>query len=1462
MIIRTTIRDPATSAECDVEVTAEPGTTVGSLLRALPVPVAGRPCFVGTGKLDPEATVAGGPIVPGATISIGEPERAQPWRPLAAAGALRVFAGPDAGRVIWVSPGAHVVGRDQTGVCLPYDQRVSRQHARLDVSWTGEVTVTDLGSRNGTLVDELPVREPVPLRPDGVLQVGDDRLRWAPLPPSRLRTTRAADGRIDFDRAFSPAPAVPAAVITLPRNETPQRNTAAALLSSLLPLPISVAMAILLKSPYFLLFGILTPITFFATQWVEGRQRARKEREFDARKHETLERIRRHVVREQWLRHLVAPDEVDLTYAATHEGPGLWPRNADSPDGLTLRVGVADEPAAIRFDGEPWPGFAEPVLRGVPVTVDLREIGVLGVIGPPEPVDALLRWLLVQLGTLRAPDELRLVLITASGGERLAWTRWLPHLAPDGGPVPCLVGNTPETRTARVEELRDLVTDRLKARDQHRRFAEEVVVVLDGARALRDVPGVREVLREGPSVGVHVICADQRSLNECRGVCELDGASMLLTRARRGLPAAVRPEGLSEAAAERIARAVAPMRDRLTLARAERVIPSAVRLLDVLGGELTPEGVLARWATDPGPTTRVVVGADGAGPVTVDLAADGPHTMLGGATGAGKSILLQTLVTSLLLANRPDELNLVLVDFKGGSAFLPFEHCPHVVGLIRSTGDTAADVFDESAARRVLASVRAEVRRREAILARHGGEIDAYWAAGGRLPRLVMVFDEFARVLESSPDFLRELVNVAAKGRSLGMHLVLATQSLQGKLSPELRNNISLRVTLRQNEPSDSVEVLGVPDAAAIPSRLRGRGMIMRVGGEQRTPQLFQTGYLGDPPPAAGAAPARARVLPWTALGLPRPEPPSRPANGPTDQDLAIAAVRAAAGRLAFEPPFRPLLPPLPAALDLTAILPPPAALDPAPPPHPSPAASPAPSSASPAASPAASDPALLPGAAAARGRHAARSPAPGDPPPVPFALLDDPALQAQPAMTLDLAGTERLLVAGGPQSGRTTFARTLISSLATRCPPAQVWLYVIENQPGGLAPYERLPICGAVANAAEPDRIRRLVTWLAGEVDRRRLARPSPRPPVIVLLIDGWEYFENRGDPDFVETSLLVTLRGVVAGGPPVGVHVVAAGGHDMLRGKTPDLFSRRLLLPFAREETRRSYLASSGMVSPPVLPGRAIDAATGLHAQIALPLDPPWPLPGPPFPKSFPPLPAALPLDELAGPPVSVGATPVSAGGIPIGVGGPDVRPVALDLFGAGPHLALVSGPPGSGRSNAALVLATGLLRAGVGVLALAPPRSPLARALPPGARLLTGTAFTDADLRAAAAPFAGTPYAVLLDDFDQLTITPGEQNFDTLPTLLQDLLTPAELGRRALILAGDATPILEGHRRALSQEVTETLRAGARVVLAPSNRVTAREHALTLEPDQFFTGPPGRAYLSVGRRTDLIQIALTGA
>jgi S-DNA-T family DNA segregation ATPase FtsK/SpoIIIE len=1443
MLFRFTVQDPAAAEPYDVELNAEPGTSVGSLLDALHV---SRRCFVGDVELDPDGTLGDCPLVAGAVLTVGRPGGTPVGTPPPdAAGAVQVLAGPDAGRTVWLPEGVHVIGRMPTASVRLDDPLTSRRHAQLVVT-REKVLVSDLDSGNGSFLDgEPPDGQP----PDGetvwaggqVLGIGDDLLTWTPVPARGLAVTRSPDGHLDFDRAFAAAPAVPVTTVELPVPDEPAVGRALQLIASAAaPLVIGVVLALALHQLYLLLVAAFAPVTALTSGLTERRQRRAREARFTAAATAAAGQIAAHVAEEQQVRRQLAPDPVEVMLAALGLGRRLWPRNAGSRDALLLRLGVSDLPASVTVRGPRPPDFTEPVLTAVPLTLDLATTGVLGIVGPPDATAAAVRWLLVQLATLRSPDDLRMVVITADDGSAQAWTRWLPHVA--AGPessAPCAVGNTPGTRAQRISELRELVVSRRQQVGPTAELGDDVVVLLDGAAALRHLAGMREVLRDGPSVGVYSICAGEADLNECRAVLDLRARPVLIGE-RSVQPQALRPEGLDAATAERLARALAPMRDRLTLSAGQDAIPAQVRLLDLLdglaAGAPSGEQVLKLWSQHPGPTTRVLLGADAAGPVSVDLARQGPHTMLAGATGAGKSVLLQTLVTSLLLANRPDELNLVLVDFKGGSAFLPFERCPHVVALIRSTGETPADTFDEAAAVRVLASVRAEVRRRESLLARYGGEIDAYWAesppgatptAGSTpkpaLPRLVMVFDEFARVLESSPDFLRELVNVAAKGRSLGMHLVLATQSLQGKLSPELKNNIDLRITLRQNEKTDSVEVLGVPDAVLIPGRLRGRGLILCTKDEVRVPQPFQSGYLGDPPPGTGAGRARLRTLDWPLAGVARPSGTAVVATGPTDQELAIAAIEDAATALHLPAPHAPLRAPLPAVITLAEL-------------------------------PAAAGRPLPAGA-------------------VPVGLADDPHAQQQPMLALDLDGTDRLLIAGGPQSGRTSAVRTLITGLITGFGPEQVHLYLLEQQPSGLAEYAHFPQVGAVLGPGEPDRLRRLAEWLAAELQRRRISRlaaaeRTPRP-WIVLVVDGWELLENRSDPAWVETSVLSALRTVVTAGPTVGIHVVVTGGQPMMSSRLPELFSRRLLLPFPKEETRREHLPG-GTVSPPKLPGRAIEAGSRLHVQVALPPDPATVQPSASArpagsaetasgveahsiqkPKAFPALPIQVSLGDLPPGP-----------DVPLGIGGDDVEPVRLDLFGSGPHTLLITGPAGSGRTTAAATLAVGLRQAGIGVLVLAPPRSPLATILArlrpddPGLRLVTGTVVTDIELRAQA--FTDERYAVIVDDCEQVGVTPSQDGFLDAPTLLQEIAAPSALGHRALVLAGDAAPIVTGRRPALIRVVGEMLTGGTRLLLAPSNAFAARELGVSLEPDQLFAGPPGRGYLATGRSTLLIQLA----
>lgn len=1429
VILRFSIQDVNSRDARDVEVFASPDDYVGTLLDALPLEASGRACYVGATPLDRQARLADSPLLSGAVLSVGGagPDY-QPVRS-GAAGTMHVISGPDAGFGAVLQPGKRTIGRAaDSDVCL-HDPEASRQHAVIEVTADGEALLSDADSRNGTFVDDAAITEPTPLENGSVVRIGEDYLRWAPAGPQVAQVTQTADGRLEFDRVFAPTPPIPAAEVEMPQPEPDPRNASSLVMSAIMGFATGPILFAGTHNILMLLASVAGPVAPFMAYAVENRQRRKTKRDIAKAREAVQQQVTMLAADEARIRHLLAPEPADIVAMATGARSDLWPRDARSAQGLVLRVGVTDQPPSVRLRGQPWDGFEMPAMDGVPVTVDLRETGVLGVTGTGAEARGLLRWLLVQLATLRSPDDLRLVLLTSGHATDIQWARWLPHLDPGSTAVePCLIGNTEATRTARIEELKQLIDSRLAERDggSSSRADREVVVVLDGALALRNLPGVGDILRLGPDVGVYAICADIRGMTECRGLCELTADGIRLIRTPNAPVVTAVPDGMDAAQAEQVARALTPMRDRISGSDGAAAVPYPVRLLDLLGIVVpTPEDILALWrAKKQGPQTRVVLGADAIGPVTVDVARQGPHTMLGGATGAGKSILLQTLVTTLLLANRPDELNLILVDFKGGGAFLPFENCPHVTGLILSTGETAADTFDEADAARMLASVRAEMSSREARLARYGGEIDNYWRVRDSqpelppLPRLIMIFDEFARVLEVSPLFLKELVNVAAKGRSLGVHLVLATQSLQGKLSPELKNNITLRVSLRQNEPADSTEVLGAPDAATIPGALKGRGMILWTAAENRAPRPFQSGYLGDPPPSASVSRLSVRTLEWADLGVDRPARKATGEGDATDQDLAIAAIEEAARVAQATAPYRALLPALPVSVSLGQL----ADLQTSAPPDTG----------------------------------------------VPFGLMDLPDLQAQPSCYLDLAATERLMVAGGPQSGRTTFARTLITSLATRFGPDQVHFYVVEHQPAGLADYAALPHCGGVFSPAEPDRIRRLVGWLVAETERRAETRFDPGSrdnPVIVVIVDGWEQFESRANPALAEVSLGPKLREVMAIGAPLGVHIVPLGGQDLLNGKVPALCSQRMLLPFPNEDARRTHLRG-GMTSPPPVPGRAIDAATGRHVQICQPeasaadlvasvtagYDPADPgLTRPP--RLFPSLPSRISVEELPFP------QPLpSPSWIPLGVGGPDVSTVGIDLFGAGPHLMFIAGPPKSGRTTAIATLARLLSRNGIDVLAIAPPQSPLGTMLAEeeGIHVISQVALEDVALREAAEQFNGR-YAVLLDDADRITVQAVKQSFSESPTLLDEIARPAELGHRALIIAANPTPILSGQRKSLSKPSHEILSNGTRLLLTPAKRADARELSMSLEPDQYFTRPAGRGHLASTGAPTLIQL-----
>lgn len=323
--------------------------------------------------------------------------------------------------------------------------------------------------------------------------------------------------------------------------------------------------------------------------------------------------------------------------------------------------------------------------------------------------------------------------------------------------------------------------------------------------------------------------------------------------------------------------------------------------LAALDGVPAPNRVAAAWAS---PRTGLVV-AFGVGPggrtASVDLVADGPHALVAGTTGAGKSELLTTLVLALALTHPPDRLAILLVDFKGGTGLGAVAGLPHVLEHVTD--------LDAAHARRVLASLRAELRRREAVLAAAGArdllELDP--ADAVTPPRLLVVVDELRALTEDVPDASAALTRIAAQGRALGMHLVLATQRPAGAVAADLRANVALRIALRVTDQADSTDVLDAPDAARLDPATPGRAWLRRG---TRPLEPVQVARAVPVSAAPAVRPARA----WSDVGPSwSPEPPS----GAQVDDVRAAWLQAATLTARDRPPSEgcPWLPALPAVV-------------------------------------------------------------------------------------------------------------------------------------------------------------------------------------------------------------------------------------------------------------------------------------------------------------------------------------------------------------------------------------------------------------------------------------------------------------------------------------------------------------------------------------------------------------------
>lgn len=889
----------------------------------------------------------------------------------------------------------------------------------------------------------------------------------------------------------------------------------------------------------------------------------------------TVRRTARRQRDAQWYLH-PAPEQL---WSVVAEGSRLWERRVGDHDFGQARIGlgaqqlatplVAPETAPVD-ELEPLCAGAmqqflavHGTLDGLPMAVSMRAFYHVTVSGEPESAQAAARALVAQLVTLHSPDDLMLAVVAARPAqERWDWTKWLPHTQVpgqvDGAGTKRLFGDD-------LGELEQSVRSRLDGRPRFSRDNQpvldqpHVVVVLDSDSTRGGLVPPDSLLAAAEGLqGVTIVEVVSGDLDEPRG-----GLSVVVRPGRLRLESGGgfayegQPDGISLPAAEALARQLAPL--RMGGGDDDEPLLANLDFTDLLGlGDAASVDVARTWRPrSVAERLRVPIGVGEDGqPVMLDLkeAAQegmGPHGLCVGATGSGKSELLRTLVLGLAVTHSSETLNFVLADFKGGATFAGMSQMPHVAAVITNLSD------DLTLVDRMGDAIRGELQRRQELLRSAGNyanihDYEKARAAGAPLEplaSLVLVIDEFSELLTAKPDFIDMFIQIGRIGRSLGVHLLLASQRLEEGRLRGLDTYLSYRIGLRTFSAAESRAAIGVPDAYHLPS-VPGSGYL-KFGTDEMT--RFKAAYVsgtyrtGGPRLEVGQLPVERRPALFTAAPVPVVYAAPDPAyltelRAREDDALADTVLDVVVRRLEGQgvPAHQVWLPPLDQAPSLDQ---------------------------------------LLPGLArtAERGLTATEYTRQGALT-VPLGLIDKPFEQRREVLYRDFSGAAgHMMVVGGPQSGKSTIMRTLVSSFALTHTPAEVQFYCLDFGGGGMVSLADLPHVGGVASRLDPERVRRTVAEVMGVLNRReeffrahaidsmatyRRKRTAGELPGeawgdVFLVVDGWGGFRN--DYDVLEP----VVSDIAARGLGYGVHVVITASRYMeVRAALKDQMLGRLEL------------------------------------------------------------------------------------------------------------------------------------------------------------------------------------------------------------------------------------------------------------------------------------------------------------
>ncbi|MCD4849291.1 FHA domain-containing protein [Arthrobacter sp. AK01] len=1101
--------EPPTPEELTIAV---PAGTSGAHLESILMRERGTGRLFVKGQDLSTLTVGIPPLVSGVVIVDGTVQK-RDFGPECMSLILLTHSGPSAGKVFRIQRGRFRLGRGPVDLSVP-DPGMSREHAVLEVSSTS-LTLTDVEAANPVLVDEQPIRH-MSVTSESTIRCGNSTFTVSaesgPLLDISTNAGRSVEEALEVSHAGKSG------------------NRAAVILTAGLPLIAGIGLAVATGMWMYLGFTAISAVSLLVP-FLTGRKSRRECRLAVARAaREDADRRRR-----------CSPSAAELVLAAhgrsgalgrpiaeTAQEPavsaallGSSSQSGGEPSGVWIRLGTAEESANIRWAPDD-PLFSPPTIGFVPVTLDPRHAEVT-LRGPNSHVDAVLRFMVMQLAAYPCAAESAVIFLGRLGRLPMS-ARFLPEV---------ILTTNPEAALAALDHLKNSPDGRLIVLD-HPGCQDDVLTAVVNSARLAGWQVVRcgtSAERAGPLVEI--------SQSGTTGYLEFGGE-------RRTFVPDLVPEGVFDAFCRNLASIPRP-----DSAGIGRNVPLRCSLTDLL--PLGPRRILLRWEqTAMLDGLSAVLGQGPGGWVGFDLKLDGPHLLVAGTTGSGKSELLRTLVASIALSYSPAHTTFLFFDFKGGSGLRPLSGLPHCVGLLTDLGRHHLD--------RALASLRGEVRHREELFAAAGvTDLTQYRHAASDefppIPHLVLVIDEFRMLIDQAPGALSELMRVAAIGRSLGIHLVMATQRPQGALTADIRANVTSSIALRVQSETESVDIINSKAAASIRADTPGRAYLARASGR---PEEFQTASLAissDSTAPEGRGEISRDLVRSAGDALHRRSEAQSVSNrqsGLSDAGVQqlTAAVLDAWGRVGSPLPRHPVAVPLPSLIRWHEELP-------------------------------GSDESPQPATLWAVG---------------PLALIDRPARQiVEPLLWLP-AEHGHLAMIGSPSGGMHNCFRAVSAMLAIHGP--QPHMYILDGA-GILGDFDGWEGVGAKAGLHELPLAVSVLRRLSEEMDHRRRANEATRTKPLALMITGWCSWATafRSGPSAWAEGV---LQDIVRDGCPLGITVLICGDRELVSSRFFAAIQSRAYFPLGSTEESRFHWPRLPDVEP--LPGRAITTGSFVGGELTV--------------------------------------------------------------------------------------------------------------------------------------------------------------------------------------------------------------------------------------------------------------------